>query len=145
MAFHTRSTWGPLRLLRLGVSWHMSPSTNNINNQEIRYKYNSPSEMPLMKLLCENHQLLRHHPWYKQCQGNQWLPALRIVWLPQRFLLEISDVSVSIHLDKTSFVVEFHGSSYIPTSVRRHPHDFLALRCWHYRCRKVTYESKKLG
>ena len=95
-----------------------------MNNQERRYKYNSPSEIPLLQLLYGTHQLLRHHPWYKQCLGNQWLPGLPIVWLPQRFLLGTWDVPKSIRLDKASFVLQFPGSSYIPISLWRHPQVF---------------------
>ena len=78
----------------------------DMNNQKRRYKqHNSPSEMTFVRLLCEIYQLLRHRPWYKQCQGNQWLRALQSIWLLPCFLLGTLDVPTNIHLDIPSFGV----------------------------------------
>ena len=76
-----------------------------MNNQEDNKQYNSPSEMSLMQLLCGTYQLLRHRPWYKQCQGNQWLLALQNTWLLRRCPLGSWDVPTSIRLDIPSFGV----------------------------------------
>ena len=50
---------------------------------------NSSSDASLMQLLCETDQLLRHHPWYKQCQGNHGELALQNSWLLPCGLLEL--------------------------------------------------------